>query len=68
MTDDDLKAKLLEARLEGFKAAIDLLERIEAIKARTRPRIVHRQPAPQRYDWTDWACGIPLIDKMMGIK
>lgn len=63
----DRERELLEARLEGFKAAIELLERIERARRQYRPRVTY-QAKPVEYDWTDWVCGIPLIDKLMGIK
>ena len=64
----DRERELLEARLEGFKAAVDLLERIERAKQKYRPRVIYQQQKRSEYDWTDWVCGIPLIDKLMGIK
>lgn len=69
MTEDEHKAAIVRARLEGMTVGLDLAEKLMRAQHAAATRTT-RTPAPrrQRYDWIDHVCGLSLIDRMMGIK
>ena len=68
MTDKDKKARI-DGVLEGLELAVKILEATQRYeqKMMVRRRVAIK-PTKQKYDWIDHACGISLIDKMLGIK
>jgi len=70
---NDREREKLLAFLDGVTATLEVMKQAELarIAQRSRVRPIHfSQPRRQesKYDWTDWVCGNPLWDKIMGIK